>query len=181
MIETVAIQGIKGSYSEQATHVLFGNDAAIRECMTFDETFNWVIGGAVKYAVVPVSNTIVGEISSSVSLLRQSGLPVINQVRIRVQHVLAGTPDAEFENVSAVRSHIEALKQCKNFLNANPQLEQVGGADTASSIRRVVSEGDPSRSAIGSRRAAELYGAKILKEDIADDIDNWTTFYLIGN
>jgi len=180
-METVAIQGIRGSYSEQATHVLFGDNVDIHECMTFDETFNSVIGGAAKYAVLPVANTIVGEIEASVSLLKQSSLPVINQIKIRVQHVLAGTPDAVFENVSTVRSHVEALKQCRKFLDANPQLEQVGGADTASSIRRIVSEGDPAHAAIGSQRAAELYGAKILKENIADDIDNWTTFYLIGN
>jgi prephenate dehydratase len=181
MKETVAIQGIRGSYSEQATHEIFNGDAEIVECMTFDETFNRVIGGAAKYAIVPVSNTIVGEIASSMNLLKQSGLPVLKDIKIRVQHVLAGTQDAEFETVSSVRSHVEALKQCRKFLDANPQLAQVGGADTASSIRRIVSEGDPTRSAIGSRRAAELYGAKILKEDIADDIDNWTTFYLIGN
>lgn len=180
-MESVAIQGIRGSYSEQATHVLFGDDVDIHECMTFDETFNRVIGGAARYAVLPVANTIVGEIAASVSLLKQSSLPVINQIRLRVQHVLAGTPDAEFANVSTVRSHVEALKQCKNFLNANPRIEQVGGADTASSIRRIVTEGDPTHAAIGSSRAAELYGAKILKENIADDIDNWTTFYLIGN
>jgi len=181
MMETVAIQGIKGSYSEQATHEIFNGSAEIVECMSFDETFTKVIGGSTRYAVVPVSNTIVGEISSSMSLLKQSGLPVLKDIKIRVQHVLAGTPDAEFEDLKSVRSHVEALKQCRKFLDANPQLEQIGGADTASSIRRIVTEGDPAKAAIGSGRAAELYGAKILKEDIADDIDNWTTFYLIGN
>ena len=180
-METVAIQGIKGSYSEQAAHAIFNGSTEIVECMSFDETFAKVLGGAAKYAVVPVSNTIVGEIASSNALLKESGLPVLKELSIRVQHVLAGTPDAEFEGLVSVQSHIEALKQCKNFLDANPQLERIGGADTASSIRSVVSEGDATRSAICSSRAAELYGAKILKEDIADDIDNnWTTFYLIG-
>jgi prephenate dehydratase len=180
-METVAIQGIKGSYSEQATHEILNGSAEIVECMSFDETFAKVLGGSAKYAVVPVSNTIVGEIAASNSLLKESGLPVLKELTIRVLHVLAGTPDAEFEQVVSVQSHIEALKQCKKFLDGNPNIERIGGADTASSIRRVVTAGDPTRSAIGSRRAVELYGAKILKEDIADDIDNWTTFYLIGN
>lgn len=182
MTETVAIQGIKGSYSEQATHEIFSGDAEIVECMSFDETFAKVLGGSTKFALVPVSNTIVGEISSSMALLKQSGLPVLKDVKVRVQHVLAGTPDAEIEELISVRSHVEALKQCRKFLDDNPHLEQIGGADTASSIRRIVSEGDRTHSAIGSRRAAEMYGAKILKDDIADDVDNnWTTFYLIGN
>jgi chorismate mutase/prephenate dehydratase len=98
-----------------------------------------------------------------------------------VQHVLAGTTDANFDDLVSVRSHVEALKQCGRFLATHPHLKQVIGADTASSIKRIVEESNPTHAAIGSRRAAELYGAKILREDIADDIDNWTTFYVIGN
>ena len=68
-METVAIQGIKGSYSEQAAHEIFNGSTQIVECMSFDETFSKVLGGAAKYAVIPVSNTIVGEIVSSKRLL----------------------------------------------------------------------------------------------------------------
>jgi prephenate dehydratase len=95
--------------------------------------------------------------------------------------VLAGTPDANIEQLVSVRSHVEALKQCRKFLSTHPNLTPVIGTDTASSVRRIVGEADPASSAICSRRAAELYGAKILRENIADDIDNWTTFCLIGN
>jgi prephenate dehydratase len=74
---------------------------------------------------------------------------------------------------------------CKSFkprnpVAQNPQLQQIIGADTAGSICRIVSEGISTNAAIGSRRAAEIYGAKVLRKDIADDIDNWTTFCLIG-
>jgi prephenate dehydratase len=67
------------------------------------------------------------------------------------------------------------------FLSKHQKLQQIIGADTASSIRRIVEENNAENAAIGSRRAAEIYGAKILKENIADDLENWTTFYLLGN
>ena len=66
------------------------------------------------------------------------------------------------------------------FFN-NKKLQQIIGADTASSIRRIVEENILENAAIGSRRAAEIYGGKILKENIADDLDNWTTFYILEN
>jgi prephenate dehydratase len=72
------------------------------------------------------------------------------------------------------------LKQCARFIAENAGFRQVIGADTASSIRRVVTENINANSAIGSKRAAEMYGARVLREDIADDPENWTTFYLIG-
>jgi len=178
---SVAIQGIRGSYSEEAAFTLVGERAEIVECMTFEEMFDRLRDNAVELAVVPVENRIVGEIRSTTKLLQQSGALVMSEVPLAVNHVLAGTPNAEFERLESVRSHIEALKQCGQFFVRYSHLQQVIGADTAGSVRRIVEENDPTHGAIGSRRAAEIYGAKILCENIADDIDNWTKFYLIGN
>jgi len=177
----VAIQGIKGSYSEEATFRILGDNAEILECSDFESAFSAVEIGRAEWAVVPVENKVVGEIEMPQMLLKQSGLKILERLSLNVRHVLCGTADSEFENLTSVRSHVEALKQCRRFLSENRRMTQVIGADTASSIRRIVEEANSMNAAIGSRRAADLYGAKILREDIADDIDNWTIFYLIGN
>jgi len=176
----VAIQGVSGSYSEEAVRKLLGKDASIVECRTFEETFSAVSLGDADSAIVPVQNKIVGEIRKPMELLKAGSFHVLETMSLKVQHVLVGTPGAEPGNLVSVRSHIEALKQCRKFLAAHPNLTQIVGADTASSVRRNVEEGNPANAAIGSRRASELYGAKVLRENIADDIDNWTTFYLVG-
>lgn len=177
----VAIQGIKGSYSEEAARKFFGAEAEIVECLNFEDTFRSVILNQTKYAVVPLKNKIVGEIKSATEFLNRTNLKISNELPLEVRHVLCGTRNAEIENLKTVRSHVEALKQCRKFLKCNDHLMQIIGADTASSIRRIVEENRAENAAIGSRRAAEIYGAKILKENIADDSDNWTTFYLIEN
>ena len=177
----VAIQGIAGSYSEEATRLIFGSEVSIVECDDFDSTFSAIRTHAADHAVVPVVNKIVGEIRAPLELLKTGGYKMLDSLPLKVRHVLAGTPDATFAQIRTVRSHIEALKQCRRFLAANSQLTQIVGADTASSLRDVVAEGDATKAAIGSRRAAELYGAKILRENIADDLYNWTTIYVIGN
>jgi len=177
----VAIQGIKGSYSEEAAFTLVGETAEIVECVTFEEMFDRLRTNAVEVAVVPVENRIVGAICSTTDLLKQSGARIIDKLPLDIHHILAGTSDAEFETLKSVRSHVEALKQCAQFFAQHPHLVQVIGADTAGSVRRIVEEDDPTNGAIGSRRAAEIYGAKIVCENIADDVDNWTKFYLIGN
>ena len=176
-----AIQGVKGSYSEEAAIRMLGRGAGILECADFEETFAALSAKKADFAVVPVRNKIVGDIEAAVSLLQNNRMRVLDELPLRVKHVLAGRAGARFENMQTARSHIEALKQCRRFLSANPQLTQVVGADTASSVRRIVEEGNSVNAAIGSRRAAEMYGATIIMEDIADDLDNWTTFYLLGN
>jgi Prephenate dehydratase len=179
-MSTVAIQGVKGSYSEEATIQLIGGNADIVECLDFSETFDAVVSRRAEYAVVPVANKIVGEIEGTMERLRGNAFRIYERMPLKVMHVLAGTAHAEIGSIRTVRSHVEALKQCKRFLNANGHWTQIIGADTASSIRRVIDEDVSSNAAIGSRRATEIYGAKILAENIADDHDNWTTFWLIG-
>lgn len=177
----VAIQGIAGSYSEQAALELLGSGVSILECSDFENAFSALRDGRAGHAVVPIENKIVGEIAEPVRRLRSGEFKVLEQFRLPVRHILAGTPDAEFSDLVSVRSHIEALKQCGKFLSSQPRLTQQIGSDTASSVRRVIEAGDRTRAAICSSRAAMLYGAKILREDIADDNDNWTVFYLLGN
>ena len=180
-MKRIAIQGIQGSYSEEAVREMFGADASVLECSDFDSTFAAIESGEADKAVIPVRNKIVGAIQPARDLLDSSTFRVLERLRLRVRHVLAGAPRATFDDLVSVRSHVEALKQCRKFLGANPQLTQSIGADTASSIKATVEQKDLTRAAIGSRRAAELYGAEIIRENIADDIDNWTMFYLIGN
>ena len=175
----IAIQGIRGSYSEEAALDLAGG-ASILECEDFEATFEAVRNGQAEYAVVPVENKIVGEIAGSVSILRSGGFREHKRIQLTVRHVLAGPAGATLELIRRVTSHAEALKQCQRYLSRRPEWTQMIGADTASSVRQVLEGGDSGAAAIGSRRAAEMYGATVIAENIADDSDNWTTFCLVG-
>jgi len=175
----IAIQGIRGSYSEEAALDLAGG-ASILECEDFEATFEAVRNGQAEYAVVPVENKIVGEIAGSVSILCSGGFREHKRIQLTVRHVLAGTSDASLDTIRYIKSHIEALKQCRRYLANRPEWTQIIGADTASSVRQVLEGGDSGAAAIGSRRAAEMYGATVIAENIADDSDNWTTFCLVG-
>ena len=118
----VAIQGIAGSYSEQAVHELFQSDVSIIECSNFAGTFSALRRGSAQHAMLPVENKIVGEIAEPMGLIRSGEFRVIEKIDLRVRHVLVGTADAEFDELASVRSHIEALKQCRTFLASQPQI-----------------------------------------------------------
>lgn len=180
-MNSVAIQGIRGSYSEEAARQIFGDNAALIECQSFGDTFAAVTAETAKFAVVPIENSIVGEIKAVTSLLWNTGLVMHERLPLEIRHVLVGTPDAMLEDLMSVRSHPEALKQCTRFLDSQSWLSRVICADTASSIREIATQGDRRHAAIGSRRAAEIYGARVLLENIAGSLHNTTTFCLISN
>ena len=175
----VAIQGIRGSYSEEAATKLLGESAEIIECSSFAEAID-AVRTLSCYALVPVANTIVGNIGETDELIATRDLRINDEIALDIEHVLAGAIDAEFSAVEEVVSHPVALQQCRRFFDSNPQVASTRGIDTASSIRDVVKAGLVGRAAIGSRRAAEMYGAKVLLDDIADSRGNRTTFYLVG-
>ena len=131
-------------------------------------------------AVIPLRNRIVGEIHAVAELLSRSGLTILREFEIEIRHVLAGTQGVAMKDVRTVRSHAEALKQCSRFFAANPHIKPITGGDTASSIRQIADEDQKQNAAIGSARGAKIYGAKVLCEDISNDIGNSTTFGLVG-
>ena len=176
---TVAIQGIRGSYSEEAAAAHFGIDAEIIECRSFADAVDAVISRRSEFAVIPVRNSIVGEVLSTAGMIDREGLKCVGEVDLQVAHVLAGNAKASVETISAVRSHAEALRQCTRFFSAYPHLSQIPGTDTASSVRMVIKEAMTREAAICSRRAAEIYGAKVIKYDVADRRDNRTTFAIL--
>jgi 3-deoxy-7-phosphoheptulonate synthase len=135
-MKKVAIQGIVGSYSEEAARKIVGEKAEILCCANFALTFETLLSGRAFYAVVPLKNKIVGFIQTPLELLNNSDLRVLDEHPLEVRHVLIGTADARFENLGTVESHPEALKQCRRFFRENKQIEEIGGSDTASSRHR---------------------------------------------
>jgi prephenate dehydratase len=173
----VAIQGIKGSYSESAARQLV-SDCELVPCPTFETAVAAVETGAAEWAVLPLRNRIIGDISAVHRSLNGSSLRKLEEQTLKVEHVLAGVPGASVRGLTEVVSHPEALRQCRRFLGENPQLSVLVGHDTASSLRDVMSAGVAHRAAIASERAAAIYHAAILLEQVADDVDNWTVFGL---
>jgi prephenate dehydratase len=84
-----------------------------------------------------------------------------------------------FEEIKSVESHPMALAQCSRFFADNPQLVRVEADDTAGSVAAVIASGDRTRAAIGSRRAAGIYGGSIIRENLEDQAENYTRFVLL--
>ncbi|MCC6824945.1 MAG: hypothetical protein IT172_04290 [Acidobacteria bacterium] len=178
---SVAIQGIRGSYSDAAALELFGSGAELIECRTFGGVFDALTDGVAEYAVLPVRNSIIGEIGTVAGLLLTHTTERSDEIDIQIEHVLAAAELIDVSSLKIVRSHWAALDQCSRFFEANPHLTPVASPDTATSIRAIVEEGSQLQAAIGSERAAELYGAKVILRGIADEANNITTFTAVRN
>lgn len=176
----VAIQGERGSFSEEAAIRLLGEEIALVPRRTFEGMFSAIGEGAADFALAPIENSLAGSVHRSFDLLVESGLSIIGEVIIPIAHNLIGLPGTTMDQIRVVESHPVALAQCERFFGARPYLKRIATEDTAGSAREVIAAGDPSRAAIASRRAAELYGGAILRENLEDSPQNYTRFLLLS-
>jgi prephenate dehydratase len=175
----VAYQGEPGANSHIAC-INYDKTLEPVACATFEDAISAVRGGAVRYALIPVENSVAGRVADVHHLLPNSGVHVVGEHFERIYHQLMALPDATLKTVKSVHSHTHALGQCRTVIRAL-NLKPVVEADTAGAARMVAEEGDPSKAAIASKLAAEIYGLRILQGDIEDAAHNTTRFLLLAN
>lgn len=176
----VAFQGEHGAFSEDAALKLLGPEIQLVPRRTFETLFTSLDEGLAEYVLVPVENSLIGAIKPVVDLLNQSCLDIVGEVAIPIRQLLIGCSGTVFEEIVTVESHPAALAQCKRFFAAHPGIERVETEDTAGSVARIVEARDRTRAAIAGRRAAEIYGGFILRENIEDRRENYTRFLLLS-
>ena len=101
--------------------------------------------------------------------------------KLRIKHSFLCLPDDNWEDITEVHSHPVALMQCRDFLNAHPQLKVVEASDTAGAARAVAEGQMHGHAAIGSSRLADLYGLKVLEEGIETNKHNFTRFLIFAD
>jgi prephenate dehydratase len=109
----------------------------------------------------------------------ESGLHIIAEWFLPIRNQLMAPKGATLKTIKSVQSHIMALGQCRGIIR-ELKLKAVIGADTAGSAREVAEARDPSRAAIASRLAAEIYGLDILKENVEDESHSTTRFIVLS-
>lgn len=175
----IAYQGEPGANSHLACTEAYPAFEPVA-CPTFEDALAAVKSGDVRYAMIPIENSVAGRVADIHHLLPSADLYIVGEHFLRVRHQLMALPDASLQTVKSVMSHTQALGQCRGTLR-KLGLKPMPEADTAGSARLVSESGDTSLAAIASSLAADIYGLKILKSDVEDEAHNTTRFVVLAN
>lgn len=174
--------GDKGSFSEQAART-YGNEQCpgafeLLYLVNAERVLTALEEGEIDRGIFPIENSNGGIVIEAVYAMAKHRFEVERMFDIEVKHNLLGLPGVKAEEITAITSHDQAIKQCRMYLKRLwPHVDVHVYADTALAARDV-STGVLSRTtaAIASRGAAELYGLEVLEEGIQDLKFNYTTF-----
>lgn len=176
---TVAFQGEHGAYSESAVYDFFGPTAQPKPCKNFSDVFRSVDDRETEYGVVPIENSIEGSVNQVYDLFLQYDLKVRGEIVLKIVHCLIANPETQLNSVKVIYSHPQALAQCRNFLESLG-CELISTYDTAGSVKMIKEKGMIDAAAIAGERAAEIYRMKILAKEIADNLNNYTRFFVLS-
>jgi prephenate dehydratase len=174
----IAYQGEPGANSHIACLEAYPNCEPM-PCGTFEDAFQAVGDGEAALAMIPIDNSVAGRVADIHHLLPRSNLYIIGEHFLPVHHQLLIVPEADSLAVKTVHSHVHALGQCRKVIR-ELNIKPVVAADTAGAARELSESRDPSRAAIATRLAAEIYGLKVIRENIEDESHNTTRFVVLS-
>jgi chorismate mutase/prephenate dehydratase len=169
--------GPGGSFSHTAAMLKFGQSVEYEPLPDIISIFEEVSKGHCDLGVVPIENTTGGGVIETLDAFIDSDVKVCAEVLMAIHHNLMA--NCQLTDIKRIYSKPEVFAQCRNWLSATlKDAQTIPVASTAKAAQMAAAE--PSAAAIGSKVAAELYGLKIVCENIEDIANNITRFLVIS-
>ena len=173
----IAYLGPQGSFSHAAAMLKFGQSVEYEAVADIRSIFDEVSRGHSDLGIVPIENSAGGGIIETLDAFVESDALVCAEVYMAIHHNLLA--NCKLEDIDEVYSKPEIFAQCRNWLSAT--FKEAKTIPVASSARAAQMAAEkPNTAAIGSMVAAELYGLKIICENIEDVANNVTRFLVIS-
>ena len=173
----IAYLGPGGSFSHTAAMLKFGQSVEYESLTDITSIFEEVSKGHCDLGLAPVENTMGGGVIETLDALIDSNVKVCAEVLMAIHHNLLG--NCTLQEIEKIYSKPEVFAQCRNWLSATfKDAQTIPVASTARAAQLAAEE--PRAAAIGSSIAAELYGLRIVCENIEDTANNVTRFLIIS-
>ncbi len=174
----VAYLGPEATFSQTAVLTHFGHSVRALPLGSIDEVFHEVESAAADFGVVPIENSTEGTVNHTLDRFLASPLKICGEVELRIHHHLMGNMNA-LGRIVRICSHPQSLAQCRQWLQEHlPEIELVPVTSNGEAARRARDE--RGTAAIAGQTAAEVYGLKVLVNQIEDRADNTTRFLVLG-
>lgn len=181
---TIGVSGDQGSFSEEAA-LQYAAQKKLTPKLQFLTDMEGVLAavesGSVALGIFPVANQRGGVVRQAIKAMGRHAFVPIDDFWFEVQQCLMVKPGVDVTQIQKIVSHPQALAQCPVYIQTQlPHTTLVDWEDTAKAAADLDSGklGDDC-AVIASKRAAELYGLKLVAEGIQDLKPNLTAFVVV--
>ncbi|MFA5863593.1 MAG: prephenate dehydratase [Phycisphaerae bacterium] len=173
----VGYLGPEGSFSNIAAVLKFGAAVEYVPLPDIRSVFMDVARGHCNLGMVPVENSLGGSVIDTLDAFLELDVKICAEMIFRIHHnLLANCP---LEQIRVIYSKPEVFAQCRNWLSM--QMKGIQTVPVASTSRAAeLAAQEPNAAAIGSTLASELYKLAVVDENIEDNPNNFTRFFVIS-
>jgi chorismate mutase/prephenate dehydratase len=173
----IAFLGPAGTFSHAAAVRKFGSSVEYVPLADIPAVFEEIVRGHADYGLVPVENSIGGGIVDTLDAFLSSSAKICAEVQITIHHnLLAKQP---WEQIKRIYSKPEVFTQCRHWLSATAKDRDIQPAASTSRAAELAAT-ETGSAAIGSTIAGEIHDLHVLFENIEDNPDNVTRFFVIS-
>jgi len=123
--------GPRGTYTHQAVEEYFDSYEEVL-CSSIGK----IIEADADVAVIPFENSLGGGVGKSIDLLREKDINVTGEQKVKIDHVLVSNEES-ISDIETVRSHPQALTQCRDFLEQKKNWDEVESSSTAKAAEEI--------------------------------------------
>jgi prephenate dehydratase len=185
----IGIQGGQGSFNHQAI-LKYLNDNSISDyeivfLFTTENVLKALESGEIDYGQFAIHNSLGGMVNETLDCIGRFKFKVKAIYKIQIVHNLMMRKDATFPSIKTFMAHPQVFKQCENTLKSDyPNIElRVGEGDLIdhAKVAECLSKNEIDRNiaVIGPSALAAIYNLEIVRENLQDKSDNFTTFLLV--
>lgn len=190
MSRAVAHLGPEGTYSEEAA-LAYAPGARRVACDSIRGAVRAVERGEADEAVVPIENSLEGAVTATTDvLIHETPLKIKREIVVPIRHCLVAAPgmegteapglETDADAIEIVHSHPQAAAQCRGYLERHlPGAIFSASLSTAAAVQDMLGSGRRAV-AVSSRRAAEVFGARVVASGIEDGPRNQTRFVALA-
>ncbi|MHA2060648.1 MAG: prephenate dehydratase [Candidatus Ranarchaeia archaeon] len=174
----VAYLGPKTTFTHMATVKQFGSSVMTIPESTIFDVFQAVEQKRADFGVVPIENSIEGTVNNTLDMFVGSKLNIVGEEFLEIHHCFLSK--SHKDNIQVIYSHPQAFAQCRKWLQKHyPAAALYEVNSTALAAERAANQSGTA--AIASRLAAKEHNLKILYENIEDQSNNVTRFFILGH
>ncbi len=169
--------GPEGSYSHMAAVEKFGASVEYESVTDIRGVFEEVAREHADFGLVPIENSVGGGVIDTLDALLETDINICAEINRSIHHnLLANCP---LQKVERIYSKPEVFTQCQRWLTETNMIGKTIAVASTSKAAEMAREEEGS-GAIGSSLAAELYNLRIVCDNIEDNANNVTRFFVIG-
>ena len=184
-MKKIGIQGIEGSFSEEAAKSycnkfnieVFELDYLVTSMNVLDGLTSEVID----IGIFAMENAQGGVVIESVEALAKNQCKIIDMLYVEISQNLLAKDGIALGDIEEIHSHEQALKQCKDYLAEKFWSKKLVEEDDTAQAAQDLAEGrlSDNTAVIASKNSAEKYGLNIIESDIHDLKKNLTLFLAV--